>query len=306
MGRIRHRVCVGVREEPGRLTKGRPFFVAHNWKTMEKFFRLSHGGTCAGIGKMGGTTLPKQKAKQTGGTNMKFGLELEFGGITYEKTAQIVADTVGGKRILVDEVEDAKGRTWKVEDELTVDCWNIGGDSCELKTPPLTEEDIPLLLQVVQNLKDAGAKVNFSCGLHVHVDGSELNRDSLVKLIAIYGQSEKQLYKAFNVHKDRIEFNAEYMSEQFFSNIYRAKDMEDIRRMWYSEYQDINHASQYHESRWKGLNLHSLWYRGTIEFRLFNGTVEPAEVEKAVRVCLALMRYAKGGDIREYIQAMRG
>lgn len=46
--------------------------------------------------------------------------------------------------------------------------------------------------------------------------------------------------------------------------------------------------SRYHQSRYHGLNLNSLFFRGTIEFRLFNGTLHAGEVKAYIQLVLAL------------------
>ena len=56
--------------------------------------------------------------------------------------------------------------------------------------------------------------------------------------------------------------------------------------MWY------NGASRryqhYDDSRYRALNLHSVFSKGTIEFRLFNSTLHAGEVKSYIQLCLAI------------------
>lgn len=52
-------------------------------------------------------------------------------------------------------------------------------------------------------LKQIGAKVNDSCGIHVHVDAANHNRQSLKNLISIMYSKEDLLFKALQVNEAR-------------------------------------------------------------------------------------------------------
>lgn len=45
-------------------------------------------------------------------------------------------------------------------------------------------------------------------------------------------------------------------------------------------------------ARYKGFNLHSHAFRGTIEFRYFNGTVDSQKIVEYVRLCLGVAEQA--------------
>lgn len=44
----------------------------------------------------------------------------------------------------------------------------------------------------------------------------------------------------------------------------------------------------YHDSRYHCLNLHSVFQKGTIEFRLFNSTTHAGKVKTYIQFCLAI------------------
>ena len=52
-------------------------------------------------------------------------------------------------------------------------------------TPKLTYGELPKLQECVRRVRKAHAKVNNSCGIHVHVDAANHNRQSLKNLSGI-------------------------------------------------------------------------------------------------------------------------
>ncbi len=44
--------------------------------------------------------------------------------------------------------------------------------------------------------------------------------------------------------------------------------------------------------RYKGLNLHSVFYKGTLEFRIFNSTLHAGEIKSYIQLCLAISNQA--------------
>ena len=48
----------------------------------------------------------------------------------------------------------------------------------------------------------------------------------------------------------------------------------------------------YNSSRYHGLNIHSTFTKGTVEFRLFNGTLHAGEIKAYIQFCLAMTHQA--------------
>ena len=73
-------------------------------------------------------------------------------------------------------------------------------------------------------------------------------------------------------------------------NLKRPTSMSELEELWYNgrggSYQ------HYDPSRYNGLNLHSVFSKGTIEFRLFNSTMHAGEVKSYIQLCLAISHQA--------------
>ena len=57
--------------------------------------------------------------------------------------------------------------------------------------------------------------------------------------------------------------------------------------MWYFD-TISSMTAHYNESRYRGLNLHATFTKGTVEFRLFNSTMHAGEVKAYIQFCLAV------------------
>lgn len=70
----------------------------------------------------------------------------------------------------------------------------------------------------------------------------------------------------------------------------KPKSLEEVSRIWYKGV-DGRHR-HYHESRYHCLNLHSVFQKGTIEFRLFNSTTHAGKIKAYIQLCLAISAQA--------------
>lgn len=224
--------------------------------------------------------------------NQKFGIEIEFGGILRNTAKRIVAEHFGTSYTSYSEnILDNQGRTWKVVKDGSVN--SQGGESNELVSPPLKYEDMESLQELVRKLRRAGAKVDSSCGIHVHVDLQNYTAKSLKNLVKYYAKYEHMFYKACNVLPNRAGHFAKPLTSkhpQMIEKIGSAKSIQDIKELWYGY--DKQGLNKYDDSRYAGLNLHNIWYKGwmsgTVEFRLFNSTLHAGEIRTYVILALAI------------------
>lgn len=74
----------------------------------------------------------------------------------------------------------------------------------------------------------------------------------------------------------------------------------DAERIWYSVandgYDGGVDSSHYNSTRYHGINLHAFFTKGTVEFRLFNGTTHAGRIKAYVQFCLAMSAWAINCD----------
>ena len=243
--------------------------------------------------------------------DQRFGVEVEMTGITREKAAQALAVYFGtapryrGGVYDSWSIQDPEGKTWKVmrdssirAERKTADGYERVHDSdyqVELVTPKLTYAEMPKFQECVRQVRKAGAKVNDSCGLHVHVDAANHNRQSLKNLIGIMYSKEDILFKALQVNEARAERWCKKVREPMLREARRlssdeTKDFTKLEEVWYEG--DVSTLEHYNWTRYHALNLHSVFYRGTVEWRCFNSTLHAGRAAAYVNLCLAISAQA--------------
>ena len=136
-------------------------------------------------------------------------------------------------------------------------------------------------------------QVDASCGIHVHVDGANHDARSLRNLLGIMYAKEDLLFKALQVIDTRVYYCKKSREDVLMKARAEKKDltMDSLERIWYGEHYNSRHQN-YNESRYHALNLHATFNKGTVEFRLFNGTLHAGEVKAYVHLALAISAQA--------------
>ena len=66
--------------------------------------------------------------------------------------------------------------------------------------------------------------------------------------------------------------------------------MAAVEEIWYNG--RSRRGQHYDQSRYHCLNLHSVFQKGTVEFRLFNGTLHAGKIKAYIQFCLAVTAQA--------------
>jgi len=246
--------------------------------------------------------------------NHKFGIEIEFTGITREKAAKVVAAFLGGTVSNIGDYYDTKkitapdGRVWKIMSDGSINCQQKYGRerdvatkdfSCELVSPILTyREDINIIQELVRKLRKAGAFANDSCGIHIHLDNSGHTPRSIRNFVNIIASKNDLFYKALQIPEKRMNY-CKKMDAILVDklNKHKPKTMTAIEQIWYEGYSE-SQDRHYHNSRYHFLNLHSFFTgHHTIELRGFNaadekGNLHAGKIRSYIILSLALNNQA--------------
>ena len=240
-----------------------------------------------------------------------FGVEVEMTGITRRQAAEALAAYFGtepqylGTYYDTRGVTDPEGKVWKLmsDSSIRVERKTAGGYvsigngeyQVEMVTPKLTYAELPKLQECVRRVRKAGAKANNSCGIHVHVDAANHNRQSLKNLIGIMYSKEDILFKALQVDPIRARDYCQKVREPMLRQARtlssdETNDLTQLERVWYEG--NVENTDHYNWTRYYALNLHSVFYRGTVEWRCFNSTLHAGKVAAYVNLCLAISAQA--------------
>jgi len=228
---------------------------------------------------------------------LTFGIEIETTGRGRRRVAQAIRSIVGGHIEHAGgcydtyEVRAADGRVWKAMSDSSVNGYHTGR-MAEVVSPVLRYSDLETLQEVVRAIRKAGARVDSSCGIHIHIGADAFTTKALTNLLKIAYKQEDILYAALDIENrqgwaakigTRTAACATLMDKV---NRNRIRDIESLREAWYG-YRNM-HPSHYDSSRYHGINLHNVFFRGTVEFRWFAATLHAGKVKAYIQLVLAL------------------
>jgi len=185
--------------------------------------------------------------------DLRFGVEIEF---------------IGGSP---ESLELLPG--WVISlDEKQID--ETGSESgSELKPPPILWEDREQIQIMLTRLQEQGATVNWSCGLHVHVDLEPWGQDIVLPLVEAALQYQEAMQALLHTSEHRLLFCppvTEEMLEQFI-----VKPSAEA----------VRHRGRPQSHRC-GINVAAWFDIGTVEIRYANGSVDYIEILHTIELCL--------------------
>lgn len=200
----------------------------------------------------------------------KFGVEIECVGASRSRIIEEAA-----RRHLLVESQSYNHRDVNFT-KIVNDGSIRGRDANEVVTPPLNGWDE--LSAICESIRAAGGRVNKSCGLHVHLDFSEMDA----------------------AHAQRIGHNY-YMLSPIISNSL-APSRTNNRFCWVrdvpsrqSDNMMLNDLLSY--SRYSAVNYAAINRHGTIEFRQHQGTLCFAKIQKWIMFLQSLFEFSRDNEI---------
>jgi len=240
-------------------------------------------------------------------TDRTFGVEIEFFGLDYViapidgnivKPYCISSRAKDGRHIL-DLCQDynlslgVNGDSWYFQQDASVRGKGHTKHGAELTSPILS--GIEGLMQVYQAFKFLsnieGIDIDESCGLHVHhgVAPKVYNCKELQQLIRIVHCYEEDFYLLIpGDRRNAATCRPLEIDVEAFLDICEGESEVDscrIKQLWYSAENRYDEESarnpRYDKTRYHGLNLHSYWYRSTIEFRYHSSVLR--DIDEAMQ-----------------------
>lgn len=194
--------------------------------------------------------------------NRKFGIELEIIGITRASALQVL------RAIGIEVVDENYNHTARSHWKLVSDSSVRGG--FEVVSPVLQgEAGIDEAMAVTTALDDAGARVNRSCGFHVHFDASDLTAGHIRTIVRRYAAHEAEIDATMPPSR---RGSANTFCNTLGGIVERVTAPNTIRDMAMAQ-----------PGRYYKVNLQSFMRHGTIEFRQHSGTVNANKVGNWVR-----------------------
>ncbi len=210
-----------------------------------------------------------------------FGCELECflpRGVSHAEAARRL--TAEGLDVRAESWGHVTRTWWKIVTDGSLNNYTRGA---EFVSPVLKgQEGLGQVEKLCRALTRMGAKVNKTCGLHVHVGAANITSEELTRLLKLYGRNERTI--------DRLMPESRRNNRYCGSVIIPERLCETVQ-----EVLQAIRCTSYQSNRFRKLNAASWWSHRTVEFRQHSGSVEADKVCNWVQFCLYMTRFAASG-----------
>jgi hypothetical protein len=138
---------------------------------------------------------------------------------------------------------------------------------------------------------EQGFSVNRSCGMHVHVDGRDLDYEGLKYALLIGKSVQNIIYKMMPPSRDGSRWCRRIPMSRL--GILNIDSNEEFIESWYDSWGTSPSMEKYNDSRYCGMNMHARIIHGSIEFRYHSATINPIKIVNWVKICTAIVDKAK-------------
>lgn len=228
--------------------------------------------------------------------NIRYSIELEFVNAKYEHVRK--------------KIEGYNLKWQLVRDASLYNNRNINPDDTG-ETFPNTNNKLYYVDKTIKEIdavssiiKELGGKADEFCGLHVHIDGAVFqSKGQIIRLLTNVYNVQSFLIQLINMRKGGLIYSRPLPNyfvkglktsktySSLYQNWYNSTYMNDIMKNMGNSCWSTNPTSKYNATRYSLINLHSLFNKETqtVEFRLFNGTLELDTIMTCVSLCLELV-----------------
>ena len=212
--------------------------------------------------------------------NRNFGVEIEACNCTRERLAREL--TAAGINVQVEGYNHTDHTDhWK----LVTDSSLSGNNTFELVSPILHgEQGLEELEKVCWVLDLCNAKVNDTCGLHVHMDAAEFDLTTWKNLILTYKRLEGVIDN-FMPHSRRNNRYCKALSAITENSIKHARNIGDLRAAFFH--------NRYHK-----VNLEAYARHRTVEFRQHGGSTNFTKMSAWIHFLAKMITFAKQGQVQ--------
>ena len=158
-----------------------------------------------------------------------------------------------------------------------------GYDGIEMVSYPASGD---LLLESIDNLiswsNDIGAVVNRSCGLHVHFNSLDLTARQVAHVGIVYKYFEEILKGMMPNSRQSSNWCKDFPIPK--KHLRHITEESELIEMYYDYMDSYPSTDKYNDARYCGLNIHSRYYHGSLEFRLHSGTINKTKILNWIQI----------------------
>lgn len=173
----------------------------------------------------------------------------------------------------------------------------------EINTSPASGDLwVAQVREICHALNDGDADVNSACGLHVHIDARDLGYYGIRRLILAYSALEPLLFQMVPPARRRSSYCEpcadHYMQHALVPYVgpYKAAKSAVAKAVYGTSNTRKVRDDKYNSARYSALNLHSWFYRGTVECRLFTGSTDARKITAWGMLWASIVDHAAKSD----------
>lgn len=151
---------------------------------------------------------------------------------------------------------------------------SLGCDGVELVTPKMNgDKAYHIIREACKGMEASGFEATKSAGIHVHFDFQNETEAQVKKIVAGYLLYEDVFFSMLPMSRQETHFCTPMKRK--IADI-ETRVFGDLKTMIYGRY-GVD-TSRYSDARYIDLNVHSYYYRGTLEVRSHSATLNPTKI----------------------------
>ena len=220
-------------------------------------------------------------------SNRTFGIECEFFGIKVSTALEALRGAGFDADFEQHHANTVPAGWWKITPDGSVTARNTGIRlGLEMVSPVLQgEQGFASVAKAVKALLNAGAKVDVTCGLHVHLGMDGLSGADIIKVVELYTANQSNINNVVSKSRHNTRWAKRHdLNDATLDYIRRTGSTNELRSV-------CAHLDN-RTYRYKTVNLVAYSKYGTVEFRQHQGTLSAEKVISWVKFVMALTEKA--------------
>lgn len=142
-----------------------------------------------------------------------------------------------------------------------------------------TKESLQEVSEILHIIRKHKGKINKQrCGLHIHIDASKFSSAEILKIMKEMLIRQEYLCQDFKVKSERIESMCKFITKKQVKQLTEEKI--ELYRTGQEDYRNIELFNE----KYHVLNMMNIKELGSLEFRLFNGSLYVKDIKASVKV----------------------
>lgn len=197
------------------------------------------------------------------------------------------------------EFEFENVRLEQIQQDLEYDVWDPhadgslmrGGVEFALRQPIQARYVNAIIVDLLNAAKKHEADPSYRCGMHVHIQVSDLTSIELLRLFLLYALFEPSIFEWVGLYRAKTRFCKPWWeANAHVRNLCKSLAAPTLKSAKLKQVPDT--------MRYSALNVHAMWKYGTVEFRHLESTLSPERALNWLKIITALVYKAQDKSLQ--------